>query len=80
MTAIIALLVTGLILAFGILCAKAPERAIKMQRRFYANINWKIKPISVVKELKNTRMMGRFMVAMAVITLFLITLKVLIRY
>ncbi|MCX5686230.1 MAG: hypothetical protein NTW09_02020 [Candidatus Omnitrophica bacterium] len=54
-----ALLATGLILAFG------------------AKINWKIRPISVEKELKNTRMMGIFMAVMAVITLFLIILKVL---
>lgn len=77
MTAIAALVVTGLILVFGILCAKAPERAIEMQRRFYAKINWQIKPISIKTELKNTRTMGISMAVMAGITLILIILKVL---
>jgi hypothetical protein len=77
MAAIAALVMTGLILAFGILCIKVPERAIEMQRKFYAKINWRIQPISVAKELKNTRMMGKFMAVVAGITMVLVILKVL---
>jgi len=35
-----------------------PELAIEIQRRFYAKINWRIEPISLKKELRNTRIMG----------------------
>jgi hypothetical protein len=39
-----------------------PTDAIEMQRKFYALINWKIEPISMDKEIKNTKIMGLFLV------------------
>ena len=35
-----------------------PALAIEVQRRFYAKINWKMEPISMSKEVCNTRIMG----------------------
>lgn len=35
-----------------------PGLAIDLQKKFYAGINWRIEPISLKKELRNTRIMG----------------------
>ena len=78
MTAITAILVTVLILAFGILCIRKPESAIELQRRFYEKINWKIEPIIIKKELKNTKMMGLFMTVVGSVTLILTIVKILV--
>ncbi len=36
--------------------------AIEIQRRFYERINWRIEPISMQKEIQNTRIMGLFLI------------------
>lgn len=41
--------------------------AIEAQRRFYEKINWRIEPISMPKEIRNTRIMGLFLIAMALL-------------
>jgi hypothetical protein len=38
-----------------------PTSAIEMQRKFYEKINWRIEPISMQKEIRNTRIMGAFL-------------------
>lgn len=73
-----AIIATIFILAFGLLCFKRPGKALEIQRRFYEKINWKIEPIVVQKELKNTRAMGFFMVMVGSATLILVLLKILI--
>ena len=45
-------------LATGIICFLNPRLTIKIQQRFYESINWKIEPINMEKEIKNTRFMG----------------------
>jgi len=35
-----------------------------MQRRFYLLINWRIEPVSMEKEIRNTRWMGLFLIAL----------------
>ena len=45
----------------GIFLWLRPATAIELQRRFYARINWRIEPISMEKEIRNTRMMGLFL-------------------
>jgi Trk-type K+ transport system membrane component len=59
-------------LGAGFLCAINPEQAIEIQRRFYEKINWNIEPISVSKEIRNTRAMGLFLIILVVIALFLV--------
>jgi hypothetical protein len=45
----------------GLFIFYKPEMAIEIQRRFYANINWRIEPISMSKEISATRLMGLFL-------------------
>lgn len=42
-----------------------PARAIEVQRRFYLMINWRIEPISMRKEIRNTKLMGVFLIILA---------------
>ncbi|MBI4437298.1 MAG: tyrosine-protein phosphatase [Candidatus Omnitrophica bacterium] len=51
--------VVGLLSCWGgILCLKRPDLAIRIQKRFYEMINWRLSPVSLEKELRNTRIMG----------------------
>ena len=47
--------------------------AIEMQRKFYLSINWRIEPVSMEKELKNTKIMGRIMVFISILTALVYT-------
>lgn len=46
----------------GLFCAIRPEKAIKLQIKFYAKINWKMEPINKGLEIRNTRLMGCFLI------------------
>ena len=35
---------------------------IELQRKFYEKINWRIEPISMAREIRNTRLMGLFLI------------------
>lgn len=50
-----------------------PAFAIEMQRRFYEKINWRIEPISMQKEIRNTKIMGLFLITVGLLTLVSIT-------
>ncbi|MDD4955701.1 MAG: hypothetical protein PHP17_06665, partial [Candidatus Omnitrophica bacterium] len=45
----------------GLFLAVKPFKAIELQKKFYAKINWNIEPISMEKEIRNTRIMGLFL-------------------
>ena len=62
-------------LLLGLFIFSKPSLAIEIQRRFYAKINWKIEPISMHKEIRNTRIMGLFLVAVALLTIIYILIK-----
>ena len=49
----------------GLFMFMRPEAAIELQRRFYARINWRMEPISMSKELRNTRIMGAILAAVS---------------
>ena len=49
-------------LALGLFVFLKPALVIELQRRFYELINWRIEPISMERELRNTRFMGLFLV------------------
>ncbi|HDZ76563.1 MAG TPA: hypothetical protein ENH41_00570 [Candidatus Omnitrophica bacterium] len=51
----------------GLFLLLRPEYSIELQRRFYEKINWKIEPVSMPKEVRNTRAMGAFLVIIAVV-------------
>jgi hypothetical protein len=47
---------------------------IEIQRKFYEKINWKVEPVSMEKEIRNTRIMGLFLVfatALTVVSIFI---------
>jgi hypothetical protein len=56
-------------ISIGFLLVFKPQLAIEIQQRFYAKINWKIEPISMEKEIRNTRIMGGFLIAVLILTL-----------
>jgi len=49
-------------LLIGIFIVRQPLSAIEIQKKFYAKINWRMEPISLEKEIRNTRLMGLFLV------------------
>ncbi|TBR16325.1 hypothetical protein EPO66_04775 [bacterium] len=51
----------------GLVLFLKPGLAIEIQRRFYAKINWRVEPISMPKEIRNTRIMGVFLIVLSVI-------------
>ena len=54
-------LFTAICLLVGLFLLVKPKAAIELQRRFYEKINWRIEPISISKEIRNTRLMGLFL-------------------
>ena len=54
----------------GIFFYNQPLKAIEIQRRFYEKINWKIEPISLPKEIRNTKLMGLSLVVCVVFALW----------
>jgi len=65
---IVALLIlTGLIV--GLFLFLNPTAAIEIQKNFYARINWMIKPISMSKEIRNTKIMGLCLLVIGFATL-----------
>ncbi len=63
----IGIIIVGLLnLSFGCFLVIFPALAIEMQRIFYAQINWRVEPISMPKELRNTRIMGVFLIVFSV--------------
>lgn len=72
MPKIIQILVSVLSAALGLSIFFHPDLAIEIQRRFYAKINWRIEPISLQKELRNTKIMGIFLFVFSVAALALV--------
>ena len=62
----------------GLLLIFKPSLAIEIQKRFYAQINWRIEPISMEKEVRNTRIMGWFLLVICVFICFVLLKKGLI--
>ena len=62
-------------LCIGSFLVKKPHLAIEIQRRFYAKINWKIEPISMSKEVRNTRIMGLAIIILLLAALFFLLIK-----
>ncbi len=54
---------------------KKPGLAIEIQRRFYERINWRIAPISMAREIRNTRIMGLFVIIITALCILLLLLS-----
>jgi len=71
--AITPLLISIFILAISILIGLFlflnPVLAIEIQKKFYAKINWRIEPISIAKEIRNTKIMGLFLIISALLAM-----------
>ncbi len=57
-------------LLVGLLLAIKPQLAINLQIKFYALINWRVEPISIPKEIRNTRANGVFLLVLLLIYVF----------
>jgi len=64
-----------IIIFIGLFFFLKPSLAIEIQRRFYEKINWKIEPISMSKEIRNTKIMGLFLINLALLTTIYIMIK-----
>ncbi|MFH1641196.1 MAG: hypothetical protein ABIA66_04430 [Candidatus Omnitrophota bacterium] len=51
-------------LSISLLLIIRPFLALEIQRKFYEKINWRIEPISVEKERRNTRIMGFILIVL----------------
>lgn len=58
--------------ALGVAIFSSPKDAIEVQRRFYELINWRIEPISMEREVRNTRVMGLLLILAAIGTVIYI--------
>ena len=54
--------VSLIVLVFGLWVYLKPAQVIEFQKRFYAAINWRMEPIDTAKEIRNTRAMGLFVI------------------
>ncbi len=59
-------LLCGVSLLAGAVCLRWPRKVIAFQQRFYSWINWRMEPISMSKEIRNTRLMGLALVLLSV--------------
>jgi hypothetical protein len=70
------LLVCPLSIILGLFLFFNPAAAIETQRKIYEKINWRIEPMSMQKELRNTRGMGLALIAAAAFAVICILIKI----
>jgi hypothetical protein len=71
------MLISVISLMIGLFVFFKPEMTIEIQRKFYEKINWRIEPISMPKEIRNTKIMGAFLVAVAILSMLACYLKLI---
>jgi hypothetical protein len=71
----IQLTIVVVVILFGALVAWKPKKVIDLQIALYRPFNWKIEPISMEKEIKNTRTMGLTVLILGMISLSYILLR-----
>ena len=64
----IQLTITIIVIIFGALVAWKPKRTIEIQIALYRPFNWKLEPISMEKEIRNTRIMGATALILGIIS------------
>jgi hypothetical protein len=60
---------------FGAIIAWKPKKTIDMQIAIYRPFNWKIEPISMEKEIRNTYIMGLVVLILGILSLGYILLS-----
>ena len=61
------ILTSVMVILIGSFFFLKPTVAIEMQRMFYEKINWRIDPISMPKEIRNTKLIGVFLIVVAIV-------------
>lgn len=74
---LILILVAVINIISGLFIFVNPVLAFEIQKKFYEKINWRIEPISMQKEMRNTKIMGLFLSAIALFTIVYIFVKVI---
>ena len=57
---------------FGMLVAWKPRKVIGIQIAFYRLINWKMEPISLEREIRNTRIAGLLLIIFSVCAVIMV--------
>jgi hypothetical protein len=68
-------LFSALSLIVGLFIYLKPDKAIQLQIVFYRWLNWNMQPVSMEKEVRNTKAMGLFLVVAAMAAIIMILLK-----
>jgi hypothetical protein len=55
--------------ALGLFLSLYPSLAIELQKKFYEKINWRMEPISMQKEVRNTRIMGLLLIVVMLLVM-----------
>ena len=63
------ILIAVMAIALGAFLLLRPRKAIDVQIAFYRRINWKMEPVSMTKEITNTRIMGASVLIFGVISI-----------
>jgi len=71
------ILISALSVIIGLSLFLNPALVIELQRKFYLKINWRIEPVSMQKEIRNTKIMGLFLIVMSLVTIAYIFIKVI---
>ena len=61
------IIVSVICVSIGVFLFFKPGTTIDLQKRFYEKINWRIEPISMEKEIRNTKIMGLFLVGVTLL-------------
>ena len=61
------LLISVISISLGFFLFLNPALTIEIQKKFYEKINWRIEPISMQKEIRNTKIMGLFLVVITLL-------------
>jgi len=60
---------------FSLILILKPDFCIEMQKKFYRSINWNMEPVSMAKEIRNTRIMGVGLGATVILVVIYISIK-----
>jgi hypothetical protein len=66
---IVLILFSAVGIIIGLFIFFKPILAIEIQKKFYATINWRMEPISMPKEIRNTKIMGVFLAIVSIGTI-----------
>lgn len=68
------LMIVVIAIIFGALVAWKPKKTIDIQIALYRPFNWKLEPVSMEKEIRNTRIMGLTVLILGILSLVYILL------